>query len=137
VPARYVLDASAGVEILQRTRAGLAIGARLRGEPGEMWTAEHFHLEVAKVFRRDVLAGVLTEERAEALVEELVTWPLFVASVAPLLREAWTLRHNVTIHDAIYVTLTRQLDEAVLVTTDTSLSRAPGLGIETVTTLDI
>lgn len=137
MPTRYVLDASAGVEILQRTQAGLAVGLKLRHEPGELWTAEHFHLEVAKVFRRDVLAGVLAEARAEALVDELVAWPLFVASVAPLLREAWTLRHNVTIHDAVYVALTRELEDAVLVTTDANLSRAPGLGVETVTPDDM
>ena len=103
MPSRYVLDASAGVEILQRTPDGLALGSRLRREPGELGTAEHFHVEVAKVFRRDVLTGVLTETHAQALVDELVAWPLFVASVGPLLLEAWTLRHNVTIHDAIYV----------------------------------
>ena len=132
MPSRYVLDASAGVEILQRTPAGLAVGSQLRREPGELWTAEHFHVEVARVFRRDVLAGVLTEIRAQALVDELVAWPLFVASVGPLLPEAWTLRHNVTIHDAVYVALTRQLDDAALVTTDGNLARAPGLGVETI-----
>ena len=133
MPSRYVLDASAGVEILQRTPAGLALGGRLRGARGELWTAEHFHVEVAKVFRRDVLAGVLTETLAQALIDELVAWPLFVASVGPLLLEAWTLRHNVTIHDAVYIPLTRQLDDAALVTTDENLARAPGLRVETIT----
>ena len=60
-----------------------------------------------------------------------MAWPLFVASVGPLLLEAWTLRHNVTIHGAIYVALTGQLDDAVHVTTDENLARAPGLGVET------
>jgi predicted nucleic acid-binding protein len=130
VPKRFVLDASAGVEILQRTRAGLALSGQLRREPAELWTAEHFHVEIAKVFRRDVLKGVLSEAQAQALVDELVAWPLFVASVGPLLSEAWTLRHNVTVHDAIYVVLTRELDNAVLVTADESLASAPGLGID-------
>ncbi len=125
MPSRYVLDASAGVEILQRTRAGQSLGSRLRREPGELWTAEHFHVEVAKVFRRDVLKAVLSETRAQALIDELVAWPLFVASVGPLLPEAWTLRHNVTVHDALYVVLTRQLDDAVLVTADENLVLLP------------
>jgi len=76
---------------------------------------------------------VLTEAQADALVAELVAWSLFVGSVGPLLREAWTLRHNVTVHDAVYVVLTRHLDDAVLVTADENLSRAPGLGVETIT----
>ncbi len=133
MPSRYVLDASADIEILQRTPPGQALAGRLQREPGELWTAEHFHVEVAKVFRRDVLAGVLTEPRADALVDELVAWPLFVASVGPLLSEAWTMRHNVTIHDALHVVLTRHLDDAVLVTADENLARAPGLGVETIT----
>jgi len=33
-------------------------------------------------------------------------------------------------HDAIYVVLTRQLDEAVLVTADENLASAPGVEIE-------
>ena len=127
-----MLDASAGVEILQHTPAGARLGRTLRDQPGELWTAEHFHVEVAKVFRRDVLAGVMSDRRAEALVDELVSWPLFVASVAPLLPEAWTLRHNITIHDAVYVALTRGLDDAVLVTADARLARAPGLGVTVV-----
>jgi predicted nucleic acid-binding protein len=133
VPTRYVLDASAGVEILQRTVLGQALAGRLRREQGELWTAEHFHVEVAKVFRRDVLTGQLTEQRAQALVNELVEWPLFVASVSPLLSEAWTLRNNVTIHDAVYVVLTRGLEDAVLVTADEKLTRAPGLGVPIIT----
>ncbi len=62
-----------------------------------------------------------------------MAWPLFVASVGPLLPEAWTLRHNVTIHDAVYVALTRQLDDAAPVCTDENLAHAPGLGVETIT----
>lgn len=131
--SRYVLDASAGVEILQRTAAGQALAAVLRREPAELWTAEHFYVEVSKVFRRDVLAGVLSDERAQALIEELAAWPLFVASVVPLLTEAWTLRNNITIHDALYVVLARELGDCHLVTTDYNLAGAPRLGVETVT----
>jgi hypothetical protein len=33
----------------------------------------------------------------------------------------------------VYVVLSRGLDDAVLVTTDENLARAPGLGVETIT----
>ncbi len=76
---------------------------------------------------------MVTEPRAQSLVDELVAWPIFVASVGPLVPEAWTLRHNVTIHDALYLVLTRQLDDAELVTTDRNLARASGLRVDVIT----
>jgi predicted nucleic acid-binding protein len=130
VPIRYVLDASAGVDILERTPEGQAVATLLRGrgdeEDPELWTVEHFHLEVAKVLRRDTLAGVLDDRRATQLVEVLADWPLTVVSVAPLLVEAWQLRHNLTVHDALYIVATRRIDGATLVSTDRRLPNAPG-----------
>ena len=49
---------------------------------------------------------------------------------APLLVEAWKLRHNLIVHDALYVALARQLD-ATLITGDKRLARAPALKIRT------
>lgn len=101
MPSRYVLDASAGIDILQHTAEGEALAPTVRGGEGvELWTVEHFHVEVAKVFRRDVLRGVLNDKQATQLTAALAAWPLEVVSVAPLLEEAWHLRHNVTVHDA-------------------------------------
>jgi predicted nucleic acid-binding protein len=115
VPARYVLDASAGVDILERTPEGQVLSTVLRAtgddEP-ELWTVEHFHLEVAKVLRRDTLTGVLDDQRATQLIDVLADWPLTVVSVAPLLVEAWQLRNNLTVHDALYVVATRAVSMA-------------------------
>jgi hypothetical protein len=44
--------------------------------------------------------------------------------VATLLPEAWSLRHNLTVADALYVVLARHLD-AVLVTADRRLASSP------------
>lgn len=129
---RVVLDASAGVEILQRTFAGVQLAKSLEPAGVEVWTVEHFHLEVAKVLRRDVLTGDLADAEATELVGRLVGWPLHVARVAPLLPGAWELRHNVVVHDALYVVLARLLD-ATLVTGDRKLARAPGIGVRTKT----
>lgn len=130
MPGRYVLDASAGVDVLQRITEGEALIPTIQGgTESELWTVEHFHVEVAKVFRRDVLHGVLSDDQATQLTTALVGWPLEVVSVAPLLEEAWQLRHNVTIHDALYVVLTRHLPDAVLVSTDRKLTSAPGVDV--------
>jgi predicted nucleic acid-binding protein len=131
-----VLDASAGVDILERTPEGRAVASVLRAqddEEPELWTVEHFHVEVAKVLRRDVLAGILDDQRANELVHVLADWPLTVISVAPLLVEAWDMRNNLTVHDALYVVATRRLDGATLVSTDRRLPNAPGVDVPIVT----
>jgi predicted nucleic acid-binding protein len=136
VPARYVLDASAGVDILERTPQGQVLSTVVRAtgdDESELWTVEHFHLEVAKVLRRDTLTGVLDDQRATQLIDVLADWPLTVVSVAPLLVEAWQLRNNLTVHDALYVVATRRLDGATLVTTDRKLPNAPGVDVPVIT----
>lgn len=131
MPQRYVLDASAGIEILNRTPSGMALTAHTFRPGAEEWTVDHFYVEVAKVIRRDVLRGILTEARAGTLVDGLVRWPLSVTQSAPLLRDAWTMRNNITIHDGLYVALARHLG-ATLVTADRRLAKAPGLNVSVV-----
>jgi predicted nucleic acid-binding protein len=89
---------------------------------------DHFYVEVAKVIRRDVLRGILTDARAGTLIDGLVRWPISVAQSAPLLRDAWTMRNNITIHDGLYVALARHLG-ATLVTADQKLANAPSIGV--------
>jgi predicted nucleic acid-binding protein len=132
VPDRFVLDASAGVEVLDRSLAGRRLARLIEVPDAELWTVEHFHLEVAKVLRRDVLAGDIDDADATRRVEILAGWELNVARVAPLLKAAWQHRHNITVHDALYVVLARQL-EATLVTGDHKLARAPNLGVRILT----
>ena len=52
------------------------------------------------------------------------------ASVRTLASEAWALRHNVTIGDALYVVMARHL-HATLITLDVRLANAPTLGVTT------
>jgi predicted nucleic acid-binding protein len=94
---------------------------------------EHFHLEVAKVLRRDTSPASSTTSGATQLIGVLADWPLTVVSVAPLLVEAWQLRNNLTVHDALYVVATRRLDGATLVTTDRKLPNAPGVDVPVIT----
>jgi len=127
----YVLDASAGVELLLRSPIGTALEPKVPG--GIAWVPEIYFAEVAAGLRRLELAGAITALRASAALDELLVAPLRRAQVKPLLSEAWTLRHRVTVADALYVVLARHLG-APLVTTDVRLTKAPNLGVRTITT---
>jgi predicted nucleic acid-binding protein len=122
----YVLDASAGVELLLETSIGAVLQPKLPA--GIVWVPETYFAEVAGALRRLELAGTITAQRAAAALDELLAAPIRRAAVKPLLSEAWTLRHNVTIADAIYVVLARHSNSAV-VTTDHRLASAPELGV--------
>ena len=126
-----VLDASAGVELALRTPIGRQLEDRLpRG--ATVWVPEHYFVEVGAVLRRSELNGRFPAPRIQVALGRLVAAPLNRVSVAPLLREAWSLRQNLTVADALYVTVARHL-EAVLVTTDLHLAAAPALQVETIT----
>jgi predicted nucleic acid-binding protein len=125
-----VLDASAGVEMLLATAVGEALD-RLLPDDAVEWVPEVYFAEVAGVVRRSELAGVITSERAAAALDRLVSTPVERVQVLPLLSEAWTLRRNLTVNDALYVVLARHL-QAPLVTGDLRLAAAPGLGVEVI-----
>ncbi|MGQ0431873.1 MAG: type II toxin-antitoxin system VapC family toxin [Microthrixaceae bacterium] len=110
---RLVLDAAAGVELLLRTETGQRLGDRLPSD-AEEWVPEVYFAEVAATLRRAELAGRLTPERASVALDDLLAGPLRRVQVKALLPEAWTLRHNVTITDALYVVLARHLADALV-----------------------
>ena len=125
-----VLDASAGVEMLLATAVGEALDRLLPADAVE-WVPEVYFAEVAGVVRRSELAGLITSERAAAALDRLISTPVERVQVLPLLSEAWTLRRNLTVNDALYVVLARHL-QAPLVTGDLKLAAAPGLGVEVI-----
>lgn len=126
-----VLDAAAGVEFLLDTAADASLRSALPGDAVE-WVPELYYAEVAAVLRRAELAGRIPPARVAAAFSRLVSSPLRRVQVKPLLRDAWQLRHNVTVTDAVYVVLARHLG-ASLVTADLKLARVPGLGVNTIT----
>jgi predicted nucleic acid-binding protein len=121
-----VLDASAGVELLLRSAAGQRVAAATSSS--NLWVPEHFYAEAGAARRRLTALSVLTPDQASACVDRLLALPAHRVQVRPLLSEAWTLRDNVTIADALYVVLARHLD-APLITLDTRLAAAPGIAI--------
>lgn len=121
-----VLDASAALEYLLRTRIGLHITPVVEAQ--ELIAPELLDAEVLAVLRREALAGRLSRERAAQALDDLHDWDLERLAHAPLLREAWTLRHNVSGYDALYVAAARIRGAAIL-TADGPLTRAGSLGV--------
>lgn len=71
------------------------------------------------MLRRWDLNHVFAEAEIARAVDELLGWPLRVAAVRSLLREAWRRRANVSVPDAVYVALSQALG-APLLTDDRS-----------------
>lgn len=92
---------------------------------------EHFYAEVSGTIRGFEQQGTLDAARAGQMLAQLERLPVGRVGVRPLLSEAWSLRHNLRIVDAVYVVLARHLG-AELVTCDARIQRAPGIGIAVV-----
>jgi predicted nucleic acid-binding protein len=126
--SRIVLDASAGVEWVLQSEIGRRVERAL--DAREIWVPEHFYVETAATIRRLQLSRQTTEERASIALSRLIGMPAHRVQIRPLLSEAWTLRHNITVADALYVVMAKHL-RATLVTVDVNLANAPTLGIDT------
>ena len=103
---------------------GEAARAGLRGQT--LAAPELIDLEIASVWRRQVMAGQLVARRADLALADLLALPLQRIAHRQLLIRCWELRHNLTPYDAAYVALAELLD-VVLVTGDRRLSRSPNV----------
>ena len=121
-----VVDASAVLEVLLCTDAGLAIAGRYLDGTHTLHAPHLLDVEVAQVLRRYVLRGELSEDRCRQALDLLAELPLRRHEHWPLLGRIWELRLNLTAYDAAYVALAEGL-RATLVTRDRKLASAPGL----------
>lgn len=120
-----VVDASAVIEVLLNTPAGVRVANRLFAD-GETLHAPHLlDLEVAQVLRRYALSAELDAARSAQALEDLAALPLSRYPHDVLLPRIWELRHNVTAYDAAYVALAEAL-AAPLVTRDAALAASRG-----------
>jgi predicted nucleic acid-binding protein len=126
-----VLDASAGVELALQTPIGRQLQAKLPSG-ATTWVPDHYYAEVPAVLRRDEINGRFSPARIQVALDRLLSAPIRRISVKPLVPEAWRLRHNLTVADALYVVVAEHLG-AELVTTDLRLANAPGLPVATIT----
>jgi predicted nucleic acid-binding protein len=120
-----VIDASAMLEFLLQTALGARVEARLFRD-GEQFHAPHLvDVEVTQGLRRLVRTGEVSSARAADAIADLVDLDLHRHAHADLLARAWQLRENVTVYDAMYLSLAEALD-APVITCDVPLARAPG-----------
>ena len=120
----YVPDASAVVEYLLQTPAGLAVSELIAG--AELAAPELLDPEVMSSLRRRVLSGRLAEGQALRILDELADLPIERVAHRSLIHTAWQLYRNVSAYDALYVALARVQGFALL-TADGRLARASGL----------
>ena len=120
-----VVDASAIVEVLLRTRDGQAIEERLF-EDGQTLHVPHLvDIEVAHAVRRYAISGQIDGERGRIALAVLADLPLNRHPHAFLLPRIWDLRNNFTAYDSVYVALAEVL-QAPLLTRDRRLTSAAG-----------
>jgi len=120
-----VLDASAAVEWLLQTSAGVDI-ARWILSSGKTLHAPHLlDIEVAQVLRRAVNMRAVSAARAREALEDLAQLRMERYPHSPFLRRVWELHRNLTAYDAVYVALAETLD-ATLLTRDRKIASAPG-----------
>jgi predicted nucleic acid-binding protein len=120
-----VLDASAAIEWLLQSPAGIKIERRLFS-PSESLHAPHLlDVEVAQVLRRYVRENIISAQRGQEALEDLTDVPLSRYPHDFLIPRVWELRATLTAYDAVYVALAELLD-APLLTCDGKIASASG-----------
>jgi predicted nucleic acid-binding protein len=116
-----VVDASAMVDLLVGSRHSEAIHRRLGAHA--LHAPAHLDAEVLSALGRLHRAGKLSTEQVTVRLARFTAAPVERHPLAPLIDEAWSLRHNLRLVDALYAALASRL-AAPLVTTDGGLAAA-------------
>lgn len=123
-----VVDASAlAPAIVDGGDDGARLRRRLHGET--VAGPDLLRIEVVSVIRRQARTGSLTAAQADAAIDDLLAFPIWVLPTASLLPRAWELREDVTAYDGCFVALAEVL-ACPLVTADRRLATAPGTRCE-------
>jgi predicted nucleic acid-binding protein len=115
-----VLDTSAVVDFLLGVGVATQVEALMTTE-GEIVAPDLLIFEALAVLRREARRAEITADRATGAVEDLGDLPIELFPSMPLRQRAWTLRHNFTAADALFVALAEQLGEP-LATKDAALA---------------
>ncbi|MGH2793362.1 MAG: type II toxin-antitoxin system VapC family toxin [Actinomycetota bacterium] len=113
-----VADASALVEYLLRLPGATSIRMVLTNEETDLHVPALCDVEVAAVFRRAMLAGVMPERRMWEAVEDYLDLPITRHGHQGLLPRIMELRENFTAYDGTYLALAEALPGSLLTADD-------------------
>jgi len=120
-----VLDASAAIEWLFQSPAGIKIDNRIFSLSESLHAPHLLDVEVAQVLRRYVREKIITAERGQEALEDLADLPLNRYPHDFLIPRVWELRATLTAYDAVYVALAELLI-APLLTCDGGIASSSG-----------
>jgi len=120
-----VLDASAAIEWLLQSPAGIKIEKRLFSSSESLHAPHLLDVEVAQVLRRYVREKIIGAQRGQEALDDLADLPLSRYPHDFLIPRVWELRATLTAYDAVYVALAEALD-APLLTCDGKIASASG-----------
>ena len=120
-----VVDASAVLELLLNTPTGQAVAERITASTHGLHAPHLVDVEIAQALRRYAREGKLALTEAAEAIDDLHDLDLKRHAHEPLVDRIWQLRENFSAYDAAYIALAEALD-AVLLTCDARLTRAPG-----------
>ena len=120
-----VLDASAAIEWLLQSPAGIKIDKRIFSSSESLHAPHLLDVEVAQVLRRHVGKRMITAQRGREALEDFGDLPLSRYPHDFLIPRVWELRTSLTAYDAVYVALAELLD-APLLTCDGRIASASG-----------
>lgn len=120
-----VLDASAAIEWLLQSPAGMKIDKRIVSREESLHAPHLLDVEAAQVLRRYVRDKTIAAQRGQEALEDLGDLPLSRYPHDFLIPRVWELRATLTAYDAVYVALAELLD-APLLTCDGRIASASG-----------
>lgn len=120
-----VLDASAAIEWLLQSPAGVKIDKRIFSRPESLQAPHLLDVEVAQVLRRFVREKTITPQRGQEALDDFGDLPLNRYPHDFLIPRVWELRATLTAHDAVYLALAELLD-AHLLTCDRWIASSSG-----------
>jgi predicted nucleic acid-binding protein len=116
-----VLDASAVIDWVLQTPAGKRMEKRIFSRNESLHAPHLLDLEVAQVMRRLVRESVVSPQRADEAIQDLLDLNVTRYPHFTLLPRIWQLRHNLSAYDAAYIALAEELG-APLITRDARLA---------------
>lgn len=125
---RFVLDCSVAIKwFVPEALSGVALALLQRLEAGELTLVapDSIAAELGYALRKIALAGDLSPDRSQAIVQDFVDLPITTVPVRPLAPDAMrlTTTHMAGFYDAIYMALAMREDLKVL-TADNRMAQA-------------